>query len=185
MSSRPCAARTGALRSDGTAERVSCKAIPPVAGWQAYQLENGRLKVTILPEYGGLIYSIFFKPRKVELLWRSPRGLLAKDDPPVVPDASLGFRARSPGGWPELFPHGGGPAEVGAIRMPFHGEVVNRVWRCEPLPARRGEAALKMWVDCHLLPLRLERIVRLKAGASALILDETVTNRAGIPMEFM
>lgn len=164
---------------------VCASADTRVLGWRALILENNLLKVTILPEYGGLIFSIFHKPRAIEMLWRSPRGLLAKDDPPVVPESSLGFRATSPGCWPELFPHGSGPTDVCGVRMPFHGEVVNRVWRYELLPAHAGEAAIRMWVDCHLLPLRLERIVRLRVGHAALILDETVVNRAGIPIDFM
>ena len=93
-----------------------------IKGWRALTLENENLKAVVLPEYGGLIYSIYHKPRQTEMLWQSARGLLAKDDPPVVPESSLGFRATSPGCWPELFPHGSSPAEVYGVRMPFHGE---------------------------------------------------------------
>lgn len=156
-----------------------------VAGWKALVLENELLKVTVLPEYGGWIWSAFYKPREVELLWRSPRGLLHKDDPPVVPESHLGFRAYSPGGWPELFPHGSGAAEIRGVKMPFHGEVVNRRWNVEILRSPKGEAAARMWVDCHLLPLRLERILRVVSGAATLVMEETVTNRSGIPIDFM
>ena len=154
-------------------------------GWKSLVLENETLRLTALPEYGGWIVSIVYKPRDVDLLWRSPRGLLAKDDPPVVPDSSLGFRAYSPGGWPELLPHGSGPTDAYGVRLPFHGEVVNRVWRYELLAASRGEAAIRMWVDCHLMPLRLERVLRIRAGQAAVLLDETITNRSGIPIDFM
>jgi galactose mutarotase-like enzyme len=173
----------GVRKSGKRFARLDCKG--SLEGWKAIVLENELLKVTILPEHGGWILSAFYKPRQVDLLWRSPRGLLAKDDPPVVPESSLGFRARSPGGWPELFPHGSAAADVCGVRMPFHGEAVNRVWKFEPLRAPPGEVAVRMWVDCNLQPLRLERTLRIKAGQATLILDERVTNRCGLRMEFM
>ena len=163
--------------------RLDCSGT--IEGWKALVLENELLQVVALPEHGGWILSVIYKPRKVDLLWRSPRGLLAKDDPPVVPESSLGFRATSPGGWPELFPHGSGAADICGVKMPFHGEAVNRVWKFEPLKTPKGEVAVRMWVDCNLQPLRLERTLRVKAGQATLILDERVTNRCGIPMEFM
>jgi len=176
-------ARRVAKKNEKPFARLDCSG--KVEGWKAIVLENELIKVVSLPEYGGWILSIIYKPRNADLLWRSPRGLLAKDDPPVVPESSLGFRAYSPGGWPELFPHGSGAADVRGVKMPFHGEAVNRVWKFEPLKAPKGEAAVRMWVDCHLLPLRLERTLRVKAGQAVLILDEKVTNRSGIPIDFM
>ena len=156
-----------------------------VAGWKALVLENELLKVTALPECGGWILSIGYQPREAELLYRTPRGLIAKDDQPVVTDPLYGFRARSMGGWPELFPHGSAPTEIAGVKMPMHGEAVNRAWRCEVLKAPRGEAAARLSLNCHLLPLRLERVMRVRAGSATLTLEETVTNRSGLAVDFM
>ena len=145
-------------------------------GWKTLVVESDKLSVTVLPEYGGWILSCFYKPRNVELLQSSPRGLLAKDDPPVVSDPLFAYRDRSPGGWPELFPHGSGPTEAYGAKLPFHGEVVNRQWRAEIARARGGEAVAKMSVDCHLMPLRLERTLRVAAGSASFILEETANN---------
>lgn len=173
----------GSKKRSGPGVSLDCTG--SLEGWRTVVLENELLRVVVLPEYGGWILDILYKPRQVNLLWRSPRGLIHKDDPPVVPEASLGFRARSPGGWPELFPHGSGAADVRGARMPFHGEVVNRVWRFELVESPAGEVAVRLCVDCHLLPLRLERTLRLRAGRSTLTVEEKVTNRAGIPIDFM
>ena len=97
-------------------------------GWRALVLENESLAVTVLPEYGGWIYSVFYKVRGVELLWQCPRGLSRRDDPPVVTDPLAAYRARTLGAWPELFPHGGGPVAIEGVTLPMHGEVVNRSW---------------------------------------------------------
>jgi hypothetical protein len=154
-------------------------------GWKQLTVESERLAVAVLPEYGGWILSAVYKPRGVELLWQCPRGVPAKDDPPVVTDPLSAYRARSPGGWPELFPHGSAPAEALGARLPFHGEVVNRAWRAEVLKARGPEAVARMSVDCHLLPLRLERVLRVAAGSATFVLEETATNYSDLPVDFM
>jgi galactose mutarotase-like enzyme len=156
-----------------------------VAGWQALVLENEFLRVTTLPGYGGWILSAVFKPRETEILWQAPRGVVAREDTPVVPDPLYLYKARSPGGWPEIFPHGSGPVEVGGVTMPFHGEAVNRAWNCEVLTAAGDSAAARLSLECHLMPLRLERVMRLDAGRGALILEETATNCSGEPVDFM
>lgn len=156
-----------------------------LSGWRTLVLENDLLRVVVLPEFGGWIVSAVYKPRDVELLWRAPRGLIAKDDPPVITDPLAAYRARSPGGWPEIFPHGSGPTEVGKVTMPFHGEAVNRAWRCEVLEAEGGRASARMTLDCHLMPLRLERVLVVEAGRATLILEETATNYSADPVDFM
>ena len=154
-------------------------------GWKTLVVESEKLSVTVLPEHGGWILSCFYKPRNVELLQSSPRGLLAKDDPPVVTDPLFQYRDRSPGGWPELFPHGSGPAEAYGVKLPMHGEVVNRQWRAEIVSARGAEAVAHMSVDCHLMPLRLERTLRVAAGSATFVLEETATNLSSLPFDFM
>ena len=156
-----------------------------IAGWKALILENDRLRVTCLPGHGGWIFSVIYRPRDVELLYHAPRGLLHRDDPPVVPDPHNLYKARSPGAWPEIFPHGSAATEVGNVIVPFHGEVVSRAWRCEVLSPEGAEASARLSVECHLMPLRLERIMRLGADGASLVLEETATNYSGEPVDFM
>ncbi|MEJ7902008.1 MAG: DUF5107 domain-containing protein, partial [Thermomicrobiales bacterium] len=42
-------------------------------GLQALVIENSRLRVTVLPELGGKIWSIVSKPHDREMLWHHPR----------------------------------------------------------------------------------------------------------------
>ena len=154
-------------------------------GWKTLTLENELLSVTVLPEYGGWIYSVFHKGRQVELLWQCPRGLRAKDDPVLAPDPLLAYAARTLGAWPEIFPHGSGPAEANGVKLPMHGEVVHRAWEHGIIKARGIEAAAHMGVQCHLMPLRLERVLRVVAGRAVFELEETVTNYARVPADFM
>ncbi|HOX07547.1 MAG TPA: DUF4432 family protein [Planctomycetota bacterium] len=176
------------VKSEGKTKAVKAYAkasFGELKGWKTLVVESDRLSVTVLPEHGGWILSCFYKPRNVELLQTSPRGLLAKDDPPVVTDPLFRYRDRSPGGWPELFPHGSGPVEAYGVKLPFHGEVVNREWRAEIVSARGAEAVAHMSVDCHLMPLRLERTLRVAAGSATFVLEETATNLSDLPFDFM
>jgi hypothetical protein len=156
-----------------------------VAGWKALVLENDLLRVTCLPGYGGWITSAVYKPRDCDVLYQAPRGVIRREDTPVVADPLYLYRSRSPGGWPEIFPHGSAPVKVGNVTQPFHGEAVNRAWRCEVLEARGASAAAALRLDCHLQPLRIERVMRLDAGKAALVLEETVTNYSGEATDFM
>ncbi len=155
------------------------------AGWRELVIENDLLRVTSLPGYGGWILSAFFKPRGVEILCQAPRGVIHKDDSPVVTDPLYLYRARSPGGWPEIFPHGSAPTQVGEVTMPFHGEAVNRAWNCEVLESGGEEAIARLTLECHLMPLRIERVMRMSADRAALVLEETATNYSGEPVDFM
>ena len=143
-----------------------------VAGWKALVLENEFLRVTSLPGYGGWILSVVYRPRDVELLWQSPRGVIHRDDAPVVTDPLQQYKARSPGAWPEIFPHGSVATRVKGVTIPFHGEVVSRAWRCEVLEPEGRRVSARLTVDCHLMPLRLERTMILEAGRPVLRLEE-------------
>jgi len=174
-----------AVKQPRAAKPLARASFGELAGWKTLVVESEKLAVTVLPEYGGWILSCFYKPRGVELLQRSPRGVLPKDDPPVVTDPLFAYRARSPGGWPELFPHGSSPVEACGVKLPFHGEVVNRAWGAEIVKPRGAEAVARMAVDCHLMPLRLERTLRVAAGSATFVLEETATNCSALPMDFM
>ena len=106
-------------------------------------------------------------------------------NPPVAPDPLHLYRAKSIGAWPELFPHGGEPTEVNGVVMPMHGEVHNRAWNCEIKNSREGSAEARLSVDCHLMPLRLERAMRIGRSGAILTLEETATNYSNMPVEFM
>lgn len=90
-------------------------------GLRALILENRALRVTVLPEVGGRIWSIIDKVRDCELLWQNPR----------VAPRRLPFGAVYDdvwcGGWEELFPNDA-PALLGGERYPDHGETWSIAW---------------------------------------------------------
>ena len=140
-----------------------------IGGWPELTLENGELRVTVLPEKGADIVGLLHKPSGVDPLFRAPWGLQPPGAPPREGSDGHAFLENYEGGWQELFPNVNDPCEYGGATLPFHGEVATLPWECN----FDGEA-LRCTVRSRLTPFRLERSMRLD-GAS-LLLDETVTN---------
>ncbi len=85
-------------------------------GLQTVILENRDLRVTILPELGGRIWSIVSKPHDREMLWHHP-GMLPRPAPYGAP-----YDNWFAGGWDEVFPNDY-PVVIGGESYPDHGEV--------------------------------------------------------------
>lgn len=145
------------------------------AGWSSASVENGRLRVTVLPDRGAEIVELVHLERGVDVLFHAPWGLSPPGSPRREGSDGHAFLEGYAGGWQELFPSVGDPCEYRDASIPFHGEVATRPWT---VTAEVGsdEAVLRCSVECETVPLRLERLMRLGTGSSELVLDETVTN---------
>jgi hypothetical protein len=84
-------------------------------------LENDQLRLTVLPELGGRLWSIVDRARGEELLWHHPTLPLSA----VTPGA--GYDDAFAGGWDELFPSDAA-VEVYGIAFPDHGEWWSQPW---------------------------------------------------------
>lgn len=80
--------------------------------------------MVVLPELGGRIWSIVYKPRDRELLWQNPR-----IPPQKVPFGDV-FDDVWCGGWEEMFPNAA-PGAIHGEYYPDHGEVWCPKWESE------------------------------------------------------
>jgi hypothetical protein len=151
-----------------------------VNGHTVLWLENGLLRVGVLPEKGADIFEITYMPRDIQLLMHTPWGL----KPPTAQPVSH-FLDNYEGGWQELFPSANDACDYRGRAIPFHGEVALLPWQFEVLRDDDAETTLHLWVDCRLTPFRLERTMRLRQGESRLIVQGKVTNLADEPLEFV
>jgi galactose mutarotase-like enzyme len=92
-----------------------------VYGVETIVLESGSLRLEIVPELGGKIMSILYKPAEKEILWRNPR------IPPHHVSAGASYDDNWAGGWDELFPNDE-PAELDGTAYPDHGELWTASW---------------------------------------------------------
>jgi galactose mutarotase-like enzyme len=84
-------------------------------GLRALVLENSQLRLTILPELGGKLWSLRYKPRDREIFWHNPRV-----GPRLAPYGAA-YDDWFCGGWDELFPNDA-PTTCAGDAYPDHGE---------------------------------------------------------------
>ncbi|MCC7357926.1 MAG: DUF4432 family protein [Anaerolineales bacterium] len=148
--------------------------LPP--GNRAVVLENDLLAATILPEQGADIYALVYKPRGVDVLWKSGRLQAGRRAvPPGEPSLSAWLNTYS-GGWQVLFPNGGAANAHQGLTHSFHGEAAVSAWDYTVPSAGPRAAEVRLSVTLAHSPFRLERTLRLEAGRPVLQLHEQVSN---------
>ena len=138
-----------------------------VAGTRALVLDNGIFTLSILPEYGGRICSLFYRPLNLELLssefLHGPRNTINVH-----------------GGWCAAFPS-----------LLADGEILSRRdWEAEISEQSDERVTVRLWCMIervsHMLDGQLrvtpgtiivERYVRLVAGEAAVTVEDVLTNR--------
>lgn len=135
---------------------------------KAVVLENRMLRVVILPESGGKIWQITYKPLGTDLLWNNER----------IPPARLPINTRYDdvwcGGWDELFPND----EVAVIEgeaYPDHGEFWTGDWRSEPFLAA-DEAGVRLQFLTPISTVQVEKTIRLRLDQSRIEVNYQIRN---------
>jgi hypothetical protein len=144
---------------------------------RALVLENRRLCVVILPELGGRIWSIVYKPHDRELLWHNPR----------IAPRKIPFGAAYDdvwcGGWEEIFPNDA-PAILNREPYPDHGETWAIEWEWSGM-ASADEASVTLFCQTPISGMRLEKRIRLSAEQAGLTIDYHVQNPTGDEVSFL
>ena len=145
-------------------------------GLQALILENEYLRVTILPELGGKIWSIISKPHDREMLWHHPR--MTPRQAPFGATYDNWFS----GGWDDIFPNDF-PVEIDGELWPDHGEIwsLPTHWWIESSTAH--EVVLGFEHRGIVIPTRFRRYVRLRTGEPSLHLDYRIANEGRAPLD--
>ncbi|HLV85876.1 MAG TPA: DUF4432 family protein [Candidatus Sulfotelmatobacter sp.] len=146
-------------------------------GLNAVVLENRVLRLIILPQAGGKIWQITYKPYDQDLLWNNPR----------VAPARLPMNSRYDdvwsGGWDELFPND----EVAFIEgesYPDHGELWTGNWHPE-VSSGSDEAAVRLKFTSPISAFEIEKTIRLRRDQSRIEFRHRFTNRGSAPFPFL
>jgi hypothetical protein len=151
-----------------------------VNGHRALYLENGALKITVLPDKGADVYELVHKPSGVDFLMKTPQGLR-----PPGQEPPSNFLDNYEGGWQELFPNTGDPCEHRGVSLRFHGEVALLRWSHIVERDDDEETSVLLSVQCPKTRLMLERRMRVRGNDPALEIEEKVTNGSNSPAEFV
>ena len=154
---------------------------------RALRLENDLLATSILLDKGADIYELIYKPKGVDVLWKSPWGLKS---PGIGP---AGFSTNSEtvwlehyaGGWQELFPNGGDACDYKGVELSFHGEASMIPWNYEIIENSSERIDVRLFTRLRRSPFTIERRMQVERGRPVLTLHGKVTNEAGEPMDYM
>lgn len=154
-----------------------------VSGYHGIELANDALALTVVPEIGGKIISIYHKRAAREWLARNPHLLMQ-----LPPYDGAFVETFDSGGLDECFP------SVAAVTYPVspwqnsvipdHGELWCQPWDVAIL-AHPDQVTLDMSCNGVRLPYRFERNVTLSAHSAAITLNYRVTNHSRFDMPFV
>ena len=167
---------------------MTCSATEDVLGktMRTLEIENDILAATILLDKGADIYRLVYKPKDIDVLWKSPWGLKesARGFDSAF-DSQTAWLEAYAGGWQVLFPNGGFPNTYKGANLGFHGEASMKAWDYEILHEDVNSVEVKLSVRLSRSPYSVERWLRLDSGSPILHLREKITNHAGEPMDCM
>ena len=155
-------------------------------GLRCVTLENEQLRVSVLADKGADIFEFLYKPKDVDVMWRSWQGVV--DPRAMVPSVSHpegNFLDCYEGGWQELFPAGGDPGIYKGARQGLHGEVALQAWQYRVLRDDPEEVAVQFQVRTRRTPFLLEKTLRLRRKQATLFVSEQATNEGNEPMAYM
>ncbi len=146
-------------------------------GLRTVVVENFLLRLVILPEAGGKIWQITYKPLDADLLWNNPR----------IAPAKLPANSRYDdvwcGGWDELFPND----EISLIEgegYPDHGELWTGEWSAEPFQ-HDDEAGVRLRYVTPISAIEVEKTILLRRGQARIEFHHRFTNRGRTAFPFL
>ncbi len=157
-----------------------------LGGMRAVTIENRFLSATVLPEKGADVYSLVYKPRAMDVLWKSPWGL--RKPRIEVFDAATSETAwleQYEGGWQELFPNGGDACTYGDTMLSFHGEASVSAWDYTVRRRSAGSVVVEFTTALARSPFHLRRTISVDQSLPALIIEERIENRGDQDLHFM
>ena len=146
-------------------------------GLRTIVLENRLLRVAVLPEAGGKVWQITYKPLNADLLWNNPEIIPAR-----LPAGSCYDDIWS-GGWDELFPND----EVAVIdgkTYPDHGELWTGEWS-EKTFSNDESAGVCLCYTTPIGAIEVEKTIRLRADYPRLEFHHRFVNQGNAHFPFL
>jgi hypothetical protein len=146
-------------------------------GMRSIVLENGLLRLEILPEAGAKINQITYKPLGADLLWHNPHLFPARHEPSACYDDVWS------GGWDELFPNDE-PGPLNGYLLPDHGELWTGEWHAEPFE-RDDAVGVHLRFTTPITSFLVERTLLLRADSAQLEIHYRFTNHGAESFPFL
>ncbi len=157
------------------------------SGHRAVILENSSISVTLLPEKGAEIYSLVYKPRAIDVLWKSPWGLVPRRSSNAFcgGNTEAAWMDQYGGGWQEIFPNGGDECVYKNAPLNFHGEASIQAWDYTVQRRASSCVAVEFTVALRRSPFRIRRAVIVERNLAGLQIQESIVNESEEDLHYM
>jgi hypothetical protein len=157
------------------------------SGQRAVTLENDFVSVTVLPEKGADIYSLCYKPREMDVLWKSPWGLTPSGlaFPFAGGNTEAAWMDQYEGGWQEIFPNGGDECLYRNAPLNFHGEASIRSWDYTIRSSSSSSVSVEFHVALRRSPFELRRTMIVEKNLAGVRMEESIVNKGGEDLHYM
>lgn len=154
--------------------------------FRAVRLESDLVTSTVLLDKGADIFELIYRPRRMDVLWKTPWGLNEPGRQAVAAaNSEAAWLEKYAGGWQDIFPNGGDACVYKGVELNFHGEASTTPWELLSTSANDDFAQIELGVRLFRSPFRIHRTVRVFAGRPVMSLTERITNEAGEEMDYM
>lgn len=144
-------------------------------GFFALRLENDLLMIDVLPELGGRIWSVLYRPTSRQWIWHNPRVGLHN----VGPGAS--YDDHWAGGWEELFPNDAA-GRVMQRDLPDHGEWWSRPWRWEIAERSSKRVEVRLQLEGVATRTHCEKSIVVQGESPAVTVHYLITSHEPEPL---
>jgi galactose mutarotase-like enzyme len=147
-------------------------------GVETVLLENEYVQAELLPELGGRLWNLWYKPTGMQWLWHNPYLLLQ------TLQLGASYDDNWAGGWEELFPNDA-PGEFMGRDLPDHGEWWSQPWQWEAVEEAPERVSVRLWRDGKVTHTHCEKWIRLEANVARLSIRYRITNLETEPLYFL
>ncbi len=144
---------------------------------RAVIVENRMLRIVVLPELGGRIWSVLYKPLDRELIWQNPR--IA----PQKVQFGSAFDNFWCGGWEEMFPTAA-PATIHGESLPDHGEIWSLPWSARGTH-EDGCVTLRLQCQTPISVMSVEKVLTLRGDDACFEVSYRIENRGAEEYPFL
>jgi galactose mutarotase-like enzyme len=138
-------------------------------------LENQKLRLVLMPEFGARILSIIYKPTETEFVWHNPRV------PVMRPTYKPEFEDMS--GLFDCVPTCEG-CTFKTWKLPFYGEVASEPWRLLGVGRKSGSITVRLQRKCAVYPLMIHKAVRIAKNEPSVELKYRLVNLSNQRLEY-
>lgn len=146
-------------------------------GLRTIVMENSVVRIVVLPEAGGKIQQISYKPLDTDLLWNHATLLPARQPLHACYDDNWS------GGWDELFPNDE-VAMLDGAALPDHGELWTGEWNAE-LIEDGEQVGIHLQHETPITNCLVEKTVFLRPESAVFEVKYRLTNRGGAVVPFL